>query len=110
MINIQSLALTAALFGYTNAIGCYPQWVSGGNYVAGVWVSDTESTETTTSCTTGTTGCVNGSKTVTTTKKYNFQCKSGAASGWCSQSGYQPTGIYGGSAWDKSAECDVSCR
>lgn len=100
--------MTAALFGYTNAIGCYPQWVSGGNYVAGVWVSDTESTETTTSCTTGTTGCVNGSKTVTTTKKYNFQCKSGAASGWCSQSGYQPTGIYGGSAWDKSAECDAT--
>ncbi len=108
MIKIQSLALTAALFGYANAAGCYPQWVAGGNYGAGMWVSDTETTEKFESCTSGT-GCVNGQKKVTTTKKYNFQCKSGAAAGWCSQSGYKPTGQYGGSAWDKSSECDVSC-
>jgi len=105
MIKIQSLALTAALFGYANAAGCYPQWVSGGNYGAGMWVSDIKTTEKTESCTSGT-GCVNGKKKVTTTKKYNFQCKSGAAAGWCSQSVYQPTGIYGGSAWTKSSECD----
>lgn len=108
MFKIQSLALTAALFGYANAAnpGCYTQWVSSGNYVAGSWVSDTITTETTENCTSGTSGCVNGKKTVKTMKTYNYQCKSGAASGWCSQSVYQPTGLYGGSAWDKSSECD----
>ena len=114
MFKVQSIVLTAALFGYASALtGCFPTY-NGGSYSAGDQVSSTTSTtETTTeSCTVGSSGCSSsGYKTTTTTTKetYNYKCKDGAGSPWCSQSSFAPNGIYSGQAWEKeSAQCNVS--
>jgi len=113
MFKVQSIVLTAALFGYASATGCFARY-NGGSYSAGDQVSSTTSTTDTTteSCTLGSTGCgSSGFKTTTTTtsETYNYKCRDGAASAWCSQSAYVPNGIYSGSAWEKeSAECTGS--
>lgn len=108
MYKVHSIVLIAALFGLDAGIAsaedCYPKYVAGGSYDAGSIVSATTTTskETTDSCTSGVAGCVNSTRTVTTTASdtYNYVCKTGAASGWCSQSGYGPAGVYSASAWD----------
>ena len=111
MFKVQSIVLTAALFGYASALtGCFSTY-NGGSYSFGDQVSSTTSTTDTTteSCTLGSTGCSSsGFKTTTTTTKetYNYKCTQNA---WCSQRAYTPNGQYSGSAWEKeSAECTVS--
>ncbi|EJK59468.1 hypothetical protein THAOC_20310, partial [Thalassiosira oceanica] len=116
MIKINSIALTAALCGfsgYADAAGCHPAFSGSATYVAGDWVSASSTVETTEACTCGTTGCPTPTgqttgceKTTTTTEVHNYQCASGANSAFCSQAGFEPAGQFSDSAWTKeSAVC-----
>ena len=88
MFKVKSFVLTAALFSYTNAAGCYPTWSSGKNYYPG----DIASKSTT----------VSG---VTTT--YNYECKTSPYNLFCGQAGYEPGAIsgYWTLAWTKLDAC-----
>eukprot|EP00571_Detonula_confervacea_P006562 CAMPEP_0172330918 /NCGR_PEP_ID=MMETSP1058-20130122/61653_1 /TAXON_ID=83371 /ORGANISM="Detonula confervacea, Strain CCMP 353" /LENGTH=658 /DNA_ID=CAMNT_0013048155 /DNA_START=126 /DNA_END=2102 /DNA_ORIENTATION=- len=115
MFKVQSIALTAALYGLLRAqtafaAGCSPSYASNSNYEDGDWVSATTTTTTDivygASCTTGSTNCVNGYVTtggVTTTATHNFQC---VVPAFCSQAGFAPGIEYGKTAWAMmSATC-----
>lgn len=107
MFKVQSIALTAALFGYATATGCYPAYSSGGDYKKDDWISYTYNEDVITDCTAGTSGCVDGKKTTPTNRSYNYQCISDA---WCGNPGYGPgtatVDSYISIAWSKdSAEC-----
>jgi len=114
MFKVHPIVL-ATFFGYnagvTNATGCYPTY-NGGSFSAGSMVSATTITESTSteSCTPAGTGTCpsTGFRTVTTrtSKTYNYTCKTGPASAFCSQSAFAPNGIYSNQAWDReSTEC-----
>ncbi|EJK59466.1 hypothetical protein THAOC_20308 [Thalassiosira oceanica] len=116
MIKINSIALTAALCGfsgYADAAGCHPAFSGSATYGPGDWVSASSTVETTEACTCGTTGCPTPTgqttgceKTTTTTEVHNYQCASGANSAFCSQAGFEPAGQFSDSAWTKeSAVC-----
>ena len=121
MFKINSIALTAALCGFSNyadaqAPGCHPAYSGGAAYSAGDTVSATSTVDTTTSCTCSAVGCPTAAGqttgcevTTTTTETHNYSCVSGANSAFCSQSGFEPTGQFSSIAWTKdSVECSVS--
>jgi len=111
MGNIRALALVAVLAVDSrvavDAAACFPAWRNGA-YQLGDTVSHTATTttiEVTDVVCVGTGGgCVNGvGKKTTTTKtleSYNYECK---AAVWCSQVGFEPDGIFEGSAWTREA-------
>ena len=112
MFKVTTLGLMAALFGIANAVlvtastGCFPSFSSSTTYFAGSKVSASRQVSTTTSCSGTTNGCVNGQRSSTETKKENYECTNAI---WCSQAGYEPTNEqYGGQAWTRKTECDVS--
>mmetsp|Transcript_29431 Transcript_29431/g.66001 ORF Transcript_29431/g.66001 Transcript_29431/m.66001 type:complete len:578 (+) Transcript_29431:313-2046(+) len=111
MIKIESIALTAALFGATHAAGCFPAYVSGTEYDSGdqVSVTSTVTTTTTEQCELNSAGCgPSGFKTTTTsvTSSYNYQCVDGAYGVYCKSPDFNPDGIHGSVAWtQESAEC-----
>merc|ERR1719337_678662 len=116
MIKINSIALTAALCGfsgYADAAGCHPDFSGSTTYVAGDWVSASSTVETTETCACSTTGCPTSpgqttgcEKKTTTTEVHNYQCVSGENSAYCSMDGFEPAGQFSGSAWTKeSAVC-----
>jgi len=98
--------------------GCQPVYSAGASYAADQQVSATTVVETPTtnscrcsdaSCPSNpgqTTGCTK-TATVTTYETYNYQCVDSSDPNWvhCSNVGYAPTGIYGGHAWVKGAQC-----
>ena len=121
MFKINSIALTAALCGFSNyadaqAPGCHPAYSGGAAYSAGDTVSATSTVDTTTSCTCATTGCPTAAgqttgceSTTTTTEKHNDSCVEGPNSAYCGMAGFEPAGQYSSMAWTKeSAECSVS--
>lgn len=111
MIKIESIALTAALFGAAHAAGCFPAYVSGTEYDSGdqVSVTSTVTTTTTEQCELNSAGCgPSGFKTTTTsvTSSYNYQCVDGAYGVYCKSPDFNPDGIHGSVAWtQESAEC-----
>ena len=113
MFKIQSIALTAALFGYATATGCYPAYSPGGAYKMNDNVSYFYTEDVITDCpivVPATAGCVAGKRTTPTTRSYNYECISDA---WCGNSGYGPGSAtvdsYISLAWTKEgSECTVS--
>ena len=108
MFKVQSLALTAALFGIhsADATACYPAYRSGADYTVDDWVSFSYTEDVVSSCTDGTAGCVNGQKTTATKFTFNYKCISQY---WCPQAGYAPNSLYESRAWSKEgAECTGS--
>ena len=114
MFKIQSIVLSAALWGHAAAAGCYSSYSSGSAYAVGDWVSmstTVTSPVTYTACSPpGMGSCPsNGFVTVggvTTTSVNNYQCNSQY---WCSNSGFAPGSVYSDLAWTKeSAACTVS--
>ncbi|EJK76588.1 hypothetical protein THAOC_01640 [Thalassiosira oceanica] len=101
-----------------HAGGCHPPYSAGADYAAGQQVSATATTETpgTTPCTCSdascpnnpgqTTGCTK-TTTVTTSETYNYQCVDSSNPNWhyCKNPGFEPTGLHGGLAWVKGAQC-----
>ena len=117
MIRITSIALTAALYGYSaDAAGCHPAFNGGTTYKSGDTVSATSTVETTTSCTCATSGCPTAAgqttgceSTTSTTEKHNYSCVEGPNSAYCGMSGFEPAGQFSSQAWTKeSAVCTVS--
>ena len=120
MLKINSIALTAALCGfsgYANAAElCHPAFNGGTTYGAGDTVSASSTVETTTACTCGDSGCPTSpgqtsgcEKTTSTTEVHNYVCVSGANSAYCSMAGFEPTGLYSSQAWTKASDvCTVS--
>ncbi len=114
MFKVQSLALTAALFGLTSAqTGCYPAYNSG-SYGVDDYVSATrtvvENEGQFEQCTPNVSGCpASGQRSIetTTVTTYNFKCLVAA---WCSQPAYDPVGVYFNSngAWENLGVCSVS--
>lgn len=113
MFKIQSIALTAALFGYATATGCYPAYSPGGAYKKDDNVSYFYTEDVITDCAVvvpPTAGCVDGKRTTPTTRSYNYECISDA---WCGNSGYGPGSAtvdsYISLAWTKEgSECTGS--
>jgi len=111
MIKIESIALTAALFGAAHAAGCYPEYVSGTAYESGDQVSATTTvtTEITEQCEPNSAGCSSaGFKTTTTsvTSSYNYQCVADEYSAYCGDANFSPGSNHGEVAWtQESAEC-----
>mmetsp|Transcript_21631 Transcript_21631/g.49554 ORF Transcript_21631/g.49554 Transcript_21631/m.49554 type:complete len:670 (-) Transcript_21631:115-2124(-) len=114
MIRITSIALTAAIYGYSaDAAGCHPAFNGGTTYKSGDTVSATSTVETTTSCMCSDASCPNPNSqttgcevTTTTTEKHNYSCVEGPNSAFCSMSGFEPAGQYSSQAWTKeSAVC-----
>jgi len=113
MFKINSIALTAALCGfsgYANAADCHPAFNGGTTYGAGDTVSASSTVETTTACTCGDSGCPTSpgqtsgcEKTTSTTEVHNYVCVSGANSAYCSMAGFEPTGLYSSQAWTKDS-------
>lgn len=117
MLSAKSLFLASALLaGVADAqTGCYTPYVSGMSYSASDYVSATTTCTEEVSCTVGTSGCgSDGTKTVTSSETYNYQCVDGPAAAFCSQSGYAPGGSCDGTsywsvAWTReSTTCSVS--
>jgi len=111
MFKVESIALTAALFGYaTAATGCYPAYTSAGGYTDdeksfSSYASATETVDVISDCTItdpATAGCVNGKRTTTTTKTYNYKCWEPL---FCNKVGHGPTELGGSVAWNKVGEC-----
>lgn len=104
MLKLPSVLLVAVLTGrrvaVVNGAGCFPVYSSGTSYSAGQSVSATTTTTETTTDSQGVT------TTTTTTGTHNYECVSGPASAFCSQSGFAPGGDHFDTAWIKeTAEC-----
>jgi len=117
MFRITSIALAAAIYGYSaDAAGCHPTFNGGTSYSAGDTVSATSTIETTASCTCSDASCPNPNAQTsgctvktTTNKKHNYQCVTGPYSAYCSSAGFEPAGQFSSQAWIKElAECSVS--
>ena len=110
-----SLILSAFLCGSAAASGCYPTYATGGSYATSDQVSATPTTFESTSenCTPADeSGCPASGKTTATKTKvttYNYTCREGPASIFCSQTVFAPGGQYSSTAWTKeSGACEVS--
>ncbi|EJK76968.1 hypothetical protein THAOC_01236, partial [Thalassiosira oceanica] len=86
--------------------GCHVRYIPGSSYASGDTVSAPVVETSTEACNPDAPGCgPDGRRSVSTSVTHNFECRGGPGGQFCSQAGFNPSGVHWGIAWKKLWPC-----